>query len=283
MRAFELPLAGRGVSLAVQDWGGDGPVALCAHANGFCGPLWRPVAAELAGDVRVIAFDARGHGRSSAPQAGDAYRWSELADDIVALAEALADACGIDRIDLGVGNSLGGTCMLVAAAAAPERLARLLLVDPVILPRERYAHPGVHVGPLARGALRRQRRFASWADVLAGYRTHPFFADWADGALELYVEHGFVETEDGEVVLRCAPEVEAAVFERATTLDPFAAAEALVVPGTVLHARDSFPRAPFEELVRSAPTLRLADLGAGHLAPLTDPARVAGLIRQSLA
>ena len=70
VEAFRVPLPGRGVELSVLDFGGSGPVALCAHANGFCAYLWQPVAERLRGEIRVLAYDARGHGDSSAPAPG---------------------------------------------------------------------------------------------------------------------------------------------------------------------------------------------------------------------
>jgi pimeloyl-ACP methyl ester carboxylesterase len=276
-----VPLPGRGVGLAVTDWGGAGPVALCAHANGFCGALWAMVAAELAGDVRVVAVDLRGHGRSSAPPVGDdghAYRWGVLADDVAALVEEL----GIEPA-LGVGNSVGGTSMLAAAARHPGLVGALLLVDPVILPRPRYAHPEQSPSRLMAGALKRRRRFPSRASVVAAYRERPVFAEWRPEALALYAEHGFVDTPDGHVELRCAPEVEAAVFRHAASLDPFALVPALRSPGVVLFARDSFAREPYEELVALAPALQLVDMDAPHLAPMTHPALVAGHVRAVLA
>lgn len=274
---FTVPLAARGVELAVTDWGGDGPVALCVHANGFCGALWQLVAEELAGEIRVVAPDLRGHGRSSAPPPGEAYRWDELATDLVALTQTLGLGVAV-----GVGNSVGGTSLLGAAATDSSLFGALCLVDPVVLSRERYADQVATTNRLVDAALRRRRRFATRAQVVEAYAGRSLFAAWEPRALELYAEHGFRDGPGGEVELRCAPEVEASVFRNASTLDPFAAAASLAVPGLVLHARDSFRRAAYEELVACAPTLELVDLPADHLAPMTDPALVASFVRASL-
>ncbi len=275
-----MALPEQGVELAVFDWGGSGPVALAAHANGFCGRLWELVAAELVGEVRLVAFDARGHGASSAPVAGEAYAWGELAADIVGLAEVLAADRGIRAIDVGVGNSVGGTAMLAAAVRAPDRFRSLVLVDPVLLPREQYGEPAAG-GPLAEGALRRRRAFATRAEVIEAYRFRSVFADWMPPVLSLYAEYGFRETADG-VELCCTPEVEASVFAHATTLDPFRLAPRLQAPGLILHARSSFAREPYMEFADLAPSLRLVDLPAPHLAPMTHPALVADAVREAL-
>jgi len=42
-----LPLPGRGVEIALLDWGGDGPLVLMHHANGFCAGTFGLVAEAL--------------------------------------------------------------------------------------------------------------------------------------------------------------------------------------------------------------------------------------------
>ena len=66
----------------VQDWGGEGPLALLHHANGFCSALWAGVAERLRGRFRVIAMDARGQGDSSQPPPGEPCTWEGLCDDL---------------------------------------------------------------------------------------------------------------------------------------------------------------------------------------------------------
>jgi pimeloyl-ACP methyl ester carboxylesterase len=277
---LQIDLEARGIRLAVYDWGGDRPAVLCAHATGFCGRMWELVAAELAGDFRVVAFDARGHGASTVPPPPGAYAWGELAADIVALAEVLAAEHGIDQVAVGAGNSLGGTTMLAAAAARPDLFAAVALVDPVVLERAWYADPAAAGGGrLAAAAARRRSAFPSRAAVVEAYRGRELFADWDPRALALYAEHGFRDTAEGSVELRCPPVVESAVFAASRTLDPFAAAARLSVPGEVMVARDSFPPEPFHELCALAPSLRLAHVDCGHLMPMIDPRLVAERIR----
>lgn len=72
-----------------------------------------------------IAYDLRGHGRSDPPTDGD-YSLEASADDL----QAVLDAVGVDRVIL-VAHSLGGAIAAVFAAAHPERVEGLLLVDSV--------------------------------------------------------------------------------------------------------------------------------------------------------
>jgi pimeloyl-ACP methyl ester carboxylesterase len=72
-----------------------------------------------------IAFDLRGHGQSDPPRNGD-YSLEGCADDV----QAVMDALGVDRAVL-VAHSMGAGVAAAFAATRPERVAGLLLVDPV--------------------------------------------------------------------------------------------------------------------------------------------------------
>ncbi len=75
--------------------------------------------------TRLIRYDARGHGSSKATYDPDAYRWSELAEDML----GVADALGIGKTILG-GLSMGCGTSLHAATAHPKRVEALVLVAP---------------------------------------------------------------------------------------------------------------------------------------------------------
>lgn len=70
---------------------------------------------------RVIALDARGHGRSDKPHDPAAYGESRMARDI----SCLIDELGLEEVDL-VGYSMGATVALLAAAEDP-RIRRLII------------------------------------------------------------------------------------------------------------------------------------------------------------
>src|SRR5205807_8354699 len=76
-----------GVDVAAWDLGGDGPPVLMAHATGFHGMVWRPMAAHLR-DFHCYSFDERGHGDSSRP-AGEDYDWTGFADDALAVVDGI--------------------------------------------------------------------------------------------------------------------------------------------------------------------------------------------------
>jgi pimeloyl-ACP methyl ester carboxylesterase len=73
--------------------------------------------------IEVIAYDMRGHGRSSCPDTG--YRLSDFVADLAGLLDAL-DVPGPVQL---VGNSYGGTVAFSYAVAHPERVASLFLIE----------------------------------------------------------------------------------------------------------------------------------------------------------
>jgi pimeloyl-ACP methyl ester carboxylesterase len=86
---------------------------------------WSAQLTHLQSTRRAVALELRGHGRSDPAKNGD-YTLEGMANDIAAVVERL----NLDRVVL-VGHSLGGGVALVYAGAHPERVAGLLLVDPI--------------------------------------------------------------------------------------------------------------------------------------------------------
>ena len=70
---------------------------------------------------RVFALDQRGHGDSERPESG--YALVDLAADVI----AFMDAMGLPRATV-VGHSMGSLVAQQVAMAAPERVARLVLI-----------------------------------------------------------------------------------------------------------------------------------------------------------
>jgi pimeloyl-ACP methyl ester carboxylesterase len=113
------------VSLSVND-AGDGPPIVLLH--GLTATRRYVVmgsrALERSGH-RVIAYDARGHGRSSPASVSSAYGYDELgADALVVL-----DQLGIRRA-VFAGSSMGAHTALWVALKEPERVGGLVVITP---------------------------------------------------------------------------------------------------------------------------------------------------------
>ena len=100
----------------------DRPVLVLSHSLGLDHGMWDAQAADLLPHFRVLRYDTRGHGASSATP-GD-YSIAELGRDVL----AIADACGVERFAF-CGLSLGGMIGQWLAAHAPERLTGLVLAN----------------------------------------------------------------------------------------------------------------------------------------------------------
>jgi len=262
--------------IAVFDWGGDGPLALLHHANGFCKGVWGLVADALTPHYRVVAMDARGHGDSAPGRSPADYGWRGYAEDVARVGRALIEESGAPGVALGIGHSFGGTSMLGAEAHHPGLFERLLLVDPVIpVPSADDAPAGAHVDGLVDRARRRRQDWPSRAEARLWFAERELFAAWDDRALDLYVLDGLRDRPDGSVELKCSGEVEAEVFARGGGVDVSAWARCVSVPTLFLWAtRGNFARAKYERLVASMPRARIEDVRAGHLVPMEQPGLV---------
>jgi len=261
-----------GVSLAVFDLkaGDAGRSVALAHATGFCGPVWAPVAASLPASVgRAVAWDFRGHGRSERP--GVPLSWWDCERDVRAVL-ANTDLDG----PIGVGHSMGGVALIMAELTRPGSFSGLVLVEPIVgsQPVRRADHP------MAVQARRRRRRFEAPGAVHAAYAARPPFSTWEPAALEAYLAGGLVD--DGEdCTLACDPEIEAEVFTGAPAHGTLARLGELDLPVHIVvgSAEDTYPVAWAEHLTGLIAGARLTVVeGGNHFLPMERPELVAAEI-----
>ena len=113
-------------SLQIDDAGRGGVPVVFVHSLAGNIGHWADALERCRSARRAIALDLRGHGSSARPADDAAFAIEALAGDVA----AVADACGLERFML-VGHSLGGGVALACAGAHPERVERLLLLDPI--------------------------------------------------------------------------------------------------------------------------------------------------------
>jgi len=119
-----------GVALAVEQTGEGAPVVLLHGLTATRRYVVMGSSALARTGHRVVAYDARGHGRSSPAAVPGAYTYPELAFDL----NAVLDALGVERAVLG-GASMGAHTALALALLAPERVAGLVVITPSYEPR----------------------------------------------------------------------------------------------------------------------------------------------------
>ncbi|HEB89770.1 MAG TPA: alpha/beta fold hydrolase [Deltaproteobacteria bacterium] len=271
------------VEIALLDWGGEGELVLLHHANGFCGATLAPVASSLRDRFRVIAIDARGHGDSTAlavDPASDAYAWTNLASDLEVAVPQILDLTGRSSVALAIGHSLGGALVLAAAQREPALFERILLCDPVILPRMTAQEKSRHVreSGLAAATLKRRNRFPTREVAFDHLRSRGLFARFTPEALALYVGEGTRPTEDGEIGLKCDRRVEAAIFSGGGVIDLYTDAHRVMAEARFIHALGgNFSRARYDDLAGRMNDARVDSLEVGHLFPMEEPGRVVEL------
>ena len=271
-----------GAQLAIWERPGlDPPILLC-HATGFHGRCWDAVTDHI-GAQRCIALDLRGHGRSTKPS--PPIPWRDFGTDVAGVARQLKL-----RGAMGVGHSMGGHSIALAAALAPEAFSQLILIDPVILPEAAYT------GPLLQPhfARKRRNRWPSWQAMLESFRQRPPFDIWDEQVLQDYCEYALLPAPDGDgCVLACSPETEGAIFEqcRARESNIYREIAQVKTPVTLIRAPRPFVPGAVMDMMRSPAAPDLASKFANaqdvlvdysHFIPMEAPAFVADQILRVL-
>ena len=247
---------------------GSGSAVVCLHCSASTSGQWRPLMERLAERFHVIAADLYGCGKSPA--------WPEerpmRIDDQIALLAAVFERAG-ERFHL-VGHSYGGAIALKAALALKQRLASLVLYEPVLF-----------------SVLLRDAPESAAAREIAAVR---------DDTMRLTAEAGaerFINYWMGEGAWTATPESRQAAlvsavramrpewnsaFSEPTALEALRAIDVptLLLTGT---ASTAAARAVARLVAGVLPRVRVEEIeGVGHMAPVTHPQRVNPLIEQWL-
>ena len=273
-----------GVRLAVHELAGDSslPPLLVSHATGFHARCYQPVADELAERFHVWGVDHRGHGASTIP-ADWIVDWSRFGVDTVRVAETVAPDGGL----VGIGHSMGGASLLMAAHARRDLFDRLVLFEPIATPPVTSDLAGIDRRqlPIVQGALRRRRTFPSRADAVANYAEKPPLSLMEPAALQNYVEYGFRDAVDDAghslVELCCEPEYEAEIFmggrdngvwELLSEIET----SCIIVGGEVLERQ---PSSNTEAVADRLPNGKyVLEAHQTHFGPFSHPAELAALV-----
>ena len=199
-----------GASLFYNDWGSGKPIVF-SHAWGLNADIWEYQLTELCDQgFRCIAYDRRGHGRSSDP--GRGYDYDTLSDDLAAI---------IERLDLTevtlVGFSMGsGEVARYLSRHGSDRIARTMLVSVVPLKPRAALFPGFIA------ALKQDRP----AFFTAGVASFTGDASTVSPAMSQWVLAQFLRASP-KAVIECMRAISASDLE--------ADFEALKLPTLVIH------------------------------------------------
>lgn len=148
--------------------------------------------------LRILALDLAGHGWSGHRPAGSLYAQWEYARDVLEVAEQL----GWARFSL-LGHSMGAIIAAQLAAALPERIERLVLIEGVVPPDSAPADPAERLGKALREQLgqagRRKPVYETRAQAVRA-RARSTLAV-SESAASLLAERGLIE-EQGKLTWR---------------------------------------------------------------------------------
>ena len=271
----------RGWELAEWRWPAAGTPAgtvLLLHATGFHSRTWDAVVDLLPPRIDVRALDLRGHGYSETPASFADCNWREFAHDV----DVYLEHRGIENAVVA-GHSMGGA-VAVLAALRSERIAALVLVDPVIpIPDWRGETPA---NILSAGARKRRARWPSPEAMADSFADRGPFQHWPRRLVELYAEHALIP-DHGEWRLRCPPRVEAMCFDWASPTRAYDELHRVRQPTTILRPAEGGPLLPNNPGPRAAEVLPNGrDIAIGdtdHFIPQRTPEPVAEQIAAAVA
>jgi pimeloyl-ACP methyl ester carboxylesterase len=236
--------------LRVRSTGAGERTFVCLHGLADTLAIWDELATRLEPRGRVVRFDQRAHGDSTAP-AGACSR-----DDLAADLLAVLDRLGIGRAVL-IGHSLGGVVALSAALAAPARVAGLVL--------------------LATASECDQRAARSYRDIVRAGEVN---------ALEGLARSIHGPTSRNQVEGWAPGITEVARSMIALHTDPLTPRLAAIACPTIVLVgdRDPMGTAPSEALRRAIPGAALEVVsGKGHWLPTEAPDAVANAVSSVIA
>jgi len=252
------------IKLRAWEWPGDAPATLLLHGIGNYGRYWDFFGDAVTGRLRLVAADARGHGESGKPSDGYAPQ------DFVADALAVLDALTIERAVI-VGHSMGGTHAIRLAAAHPDRVERLVVVDAGPEPMREGSERA------RRLSLDRPERF-EYADEALAYlrRTSPGYSEdvYANRMRWLFREDA------GDVVWRSSRDALTSIMTGAGRGDLWEALRAVRCPTVLVRGTRSnvLSADVAQRMIEALTNGRLIELDAGHNVALDRPKELADAV-----
>ncbi len=263
---------GRRISSLV--WTRDPTEIVLVHGGAQNAHTWDTVAMALGRPV--VAPDLPGHGHSDSPAPGAGTAPASNAADLAPVLDELAPDAG-----LVVGMSLGGLTAIALAAARPDLVRRLVLVD---------VTPGVtgEKAKVIHDFVRGPATFPSFDDLLA--RTIQFNPTRSESSLRRGILHNALQLPDGSWVWRHRRDDYQAMADDgadrpdvAGLWDDLAALSAPVTLVRGMREQSVVDDGDVAELLRRRPDARVVEVDAGHSVQGDQPLELAEIIREAAA
>lgn len=272
----DIPL-GRITGLRTGD---TGPRVLALHGWLDNAASFVPLADHLPG-IQLVAPDLPGHGRSAHLAPGAEYTSGVAVNAVL----DIADALGWDSFSL-LGHSMGAGIASLMAAAVPQRVQRLVVIEALgglAETVERTADRWREAIAAARALPGKQLRV--FADLASPVRARMLANQLSEPAARLLVERG-VRPVEGGFVWSSDPRLTLPTPQRLDEAQLAALVAGIACPTAVVYADP--PQPYFPEPLRSQRAARLPDgrlhvMAGTHHLHMEDPAGVADVISEFLA
>lgn len=277
MSPRELVLQLPGVSIAALQWGDEGaPPVMALHGWLDNAATFERLAPLLDG-LHLVALDLPGHGRSGHRPDGGAFSFVDWVPFVLAAAEQM----GWQRFSL-IGHSMGAGIASLIPAVAPELVDRIVLLE--------------GLGPLSTSATRAPEQLSKALlserrlqdarprvepDLEAAIDARMKGSDLDRESTRLLVRRSTEPTEDG---VRFTHDLRLKTKSRwrFTEEQVLAFLAAIKCPVLAVGASNGwrYPDGMLEPRLAAIADVKLAEVEGGHHVHLTNPERVAPLIRE---
>ena len=267
------------LALSAQVWGDEAlPPLLALHGWLDNAGSFALLAPQLAPRFRVFALDLPGHGRSDHLEPGASYHYL----DYVRVVLAAADALQLDRYSL-LGHSLGAGIAALVAAAMPERIERLWLIEGL----GPLGDDGSHTLQRFRDALAPRgdngKPLRVFRDIAQAVDARSMVSGLPAELARPIVERGLIETEGGWR-WRSDPQLTRPSATRLAESQIHALLRGITTPTALLLAQPAtsyLPSAPMQARADCVADISVNHLDGGHHLHLEHPAEVAEWIHSA--
>ncbi len=259
----------------------EGALIQLMHANAYTPGCYRQVCSHIE-DYKIVLPEQRPLWSDSDPKQMNS--WQILANDL------------IDHMDhlnrknvIGMGHSMGGIASWLAAIKRPDLFSRLVLIDPVILPKWgtriiRWLPSNIKIKyfPPIKIASRRKDRWESMATAKEYFLSKKFFQRFDPAAMEDFLNYGLQER-DGYVQLVYPRKWEARVY--ATPPNVWKVMGKSPCPITIIRATysDVISDKRWNAIQKKVKNGHFIEIeNAGHLVPFEQPELCAEIINDIL-
>jgi len=240
------------------------------HANGFYPDVYKFFLDKLEG--RVVATLFKPFQKDSKLE--ELKTWDVLANEMIAVIERNNSGQKV----IGMGHSMGASSTVLAAIKRPDLFEKLILIEPVLLPRFVFVLQKVlpfsifkKMVPVAKIALKRKDKWADKQTVFDSWRTKKIFRDIPNEILKGLVEHNVVDGKNG-VKLRYSKEWEAHIY--ATVLNIWPLLPKLTMPILAIRGAktDVISDKDWALWKNRCPNMKFLNVeNTGHLVPFEQP------------